>query len=79
MTVPPLSMLMSPGVTKPAPPENTALRDVVEPVVTVALPAALGVPDTTPEAESVRPAGSEPPVIAKVYGAVPPLPAIVWL
>ncbi len=40
--------------------------------VKVDVPAAVGVPEMVPLAASTRPAGSEPPVRLKVYGAVPP-------
>lgn len=43
------------------------------------LPAAVGVPESTPEEPlRLRPAGRTPAVTEKVYGAVPPLAEIVW-
>ena len=39
----------------------------------VAVPLAVGVPEMTPPAESVRPAGRLPDVIDQVYPGVPPL------
>ena len=46
--------------------------------VRFAVPAAVGVPLTVqPFAPSVNPAGSVPPVIVQLYGAVPPLAPIV--
>src|ERR1039458_4933688 len=39
----------------------------------VKLPAAVGVPVMEPSALSVKPAGSAPVAMAKVYGAVPPV------
>ena len=48
-------------------------------IVNVDVPAVVGVPASTPAAVSVRPAGSAPAVTPKLYGAVPPLPTIVWL
>lgn len=47
--------------------------------VNVEVPLVVGVPESTPADVSVRPAGSTPPVTPKLYGAVPPLPLIVWL
>ena len=38
----------------------------------VAVPAAVGVPDSVPEFESVTPEGREPPAIDQVYGDLPP-------
>jgi hypothetical protein len=43
------------------------------------VPAVVGVPASPPAAVRVTPAGSAPAVTPKLYGAVPPLPAIVWL
>ena len=42
-------------------------------MVTVDEPAVVGVPDTSPAADNVRPAGKLPLVTENVYGAVPPL------
>jgi hypothetical protein len=39
----------------------------------VAVPLAVGVPEMTPPAESVRPAGRLPDVMDQVYPGVPPL------
>lgn len=36
------------------------------------VPVVVGVPFSVPEDERVNPAGNEPAVTAKVYGAVPP-------
>ena len=49
--------------------------------VTVKLedPTAVGVPVRLPSPASVRPAGSEPLVTAKVYGLAPPEAVMVWL
>ena len=47
--------------------------------VKVKLPPVVGVPEITPEDESVSPVGSVPVVTAKLYGAVPLLAVIVWL
>ena len=46
--------------------------------VKVKLPAAVGVPDSTPALLSVRPVGRVP-VTVKVLAAVPPVALIVWL
>ena len=54
-------------------------RASVPRMVNVEGPAVVGVPEITPAEVSVRPAGSVPAVTLKVYGAVPPLPVIVWL
>ena len=36
-------------------------------------PTAVGVPESTPPEDSVIPAGSAPLVMARLWGAVPPL------
>ena len=46
-------------------------------IVKVEVPAVVGVPESTPAAVRVRPAGSVPTVTPKEYGAVPPLPVKV--
>jgi hypothetical protein len=44
------------------------------------VPLAVGVPVRAPVLLSVKPAGSVPVVVEKVYGGtVPPLAVIVWL
>src|ERR1035441_2437812 len=43
------------------------------------LPGVVGVPPSDPLLASVRPGGNVPLVTEKVYGALPPLAAIVWL
>jgi hypothetical protein len=43
-------------------------------IVTVVLPACVGVPEMTPLDERLRPAGSAPSVTCQEYGAVPPEP-----
>jgi hypothetical protein len=59
--------------------------DPVHPLSSVAVivnvngPAALGVPPSVPDPDSVSPAGSVPEVTANVYGEVPPVALIVWL
>ncbi len=46
----------------------------------VNVPAAVGAPLSVPLLDSVRPAGRLPATIVKLlYGALPPLPVIVWL
>ena len=40
--------------------------------VNVKLPVSTGLPESSPEAESVSPSGSAPEVTAKVVGAVAP-------
>src|SRR6185312_14501886 len=45
--------------------------------VTGNVPAAVGVPPSVPDGERVSPAGSAPAVTANVYGAMPPVVAIV--
>ena len=47
--------------------------------VKLKLPETVGVPARVPSAARVMPAGSAPPLIAKVYGLVPPLALIDWL
>ena len=48
-------------------------------MVKLELPAVVGVPDSTPDDDSVIPPGSVPDDTAKLYGAVPPLAVSVWL
>lgn len=45
--------------------------------VTVAVPAAVGVPLTTQLAESESPAGKEPDTMAQEYGEIPPVTPMV--
>ncbi|MCW0415677.1 hypothetical protein NB689_001431 [Xanthomonas sacchari] len=47
--------------------------------VKLKLPLPLGVPVSTPAELSSMPTGNVPVVIAKPYGAVPPLAVKVWL
>lgn len=42
-------------------------------IVKVDTPAVVGVPASTPPADSVRPAGKDPESTLNVYGAMPPL------
>ncbi len=51
------------------------LTITVNPVV----PAAVGVPEITPEVESVNPAGRVPELIVHVYGVIPPVAVRVAL
>ena len=46
-------------------------------VVNVYVPTVVGVPESTPVADSVRAIGRDPLATPKVYGAVPPLALIV--
>jgi len=48
-------------------------------IVKVKLPAAVGVPESTPPLERVSPVGKLPLIFAKVYGLLPPLAVKVWL
>ena len=65
--------------------ETVMLCDALAPnesvavTVKVKLPAAVGVPDSTPVLLSVRPVGSVPLVAASVTVPVPPVVVIVWL
>jgi hypothetical protein len=45
--------------------------------VNVNVPAFNGVPEIVPDAESVSPSGSVPPVVVHEYGGAPPLAASV--
>lgn len=45
----------------------------------LAVPAAVGVPEITPPAERVNPAGNVPSDSDQVYGDMPPLAVSVWL
>ena len=42
-------------------------------------PTLVGVPESTPEEERVKPGGNVPAVTEKLYGAEPPLAVIAWL
>ena len=55
----------------------TGFEESVPFTVTVVLPGVVGVPVIVQPAPSVNPAGSEPAVIAQLYGPVPPLTPIV--
>ena len=46
-------------------------------MVKLKLPVEVGVPESTPELDSERPAGKVPAVTVKLYAAVPPLAVIV--
>ena len=48
-------------------------------MVKLKLPVAVGVPLSTPVLARVKPVGSVPVVVAKVYGPVPPVAVMVWL
>ena len=62
---------------------NAVVEDPLLVSVTVteklALPAALGVPEITPAALKLNPAGNVPNVTANVGAPTPPLAVIVWL
>ena len=64
---------------------NGMVRSPKQPLTSVARTvkvnrlAVVGVPEIAPPAESVRPAGSAPPVTVKVCGATQPLAVSVWL
>src|ERR1051326_3140009 len=47
--------------------------------VNVESPATVGMPETTPVTERLKPAGSAPLRTLNPYGPVPPLAVIVWL
>lgn len=48
-------------------------------MVKVTRPGVVGVPERRPSGDNVRPFGSWPLSITKLYGAVPPVPVMVWL
>ena len=57
------------------------VADVVAPfasasfTVNEVIPAAVGVPDNVPPADSVKPPGNDPESRDQVYGVVPPVPS----
>ena len=58
-----------------------AVPVVLSVTVTVKLkvPSTVGVPESRPAPDKVRPVGSAPAVTENVYGALPPLAVNVWL
>ena len=62
-------------------PENGPGNGLLSVAVRVKLkvPPAVGVPESAPAVDSVRPAGRLPEVTAKLYAPVPPLAVTAWL
>lgn len=67
VTVKPVAIVICRAAVAVWPAESVTRRVKLE------APAAVGVPEITPSAASVRPAGNVPVAIDQVYGAAPPV------